>query len=134
MAKLGNQRVVGRAVERERNVIADHRNEQERAVDPACVVDWTPKHEHGDECERKGRELEERHATAGFRRATVGKACHCRIHECVEEAGERGDAADHCHYAKHGKALRHEHGLPLRNGFVVGLVEVDEPIRNNAGK
>lgn len=63
-----------------------------------------------------------------------GKTCHGRIHECVEEAGERGDAADYGHHAEYGKTLRYEHGLPLRDGFAVRLVEVDEPIRNNAGK
>ena len=66
VTKLGDQRVVGRAVERERNVVADHRDEQERAVDPARIVDWTPKHQHGDEGEWKGRKFEERHATTGF--------------------------------------------------------------------
>ena len=134
VAEFGDERVVRRAVEREGDVVADHGDEQERRVHPAGAVDRAPEHEHGDHRERQGGEFQERHTASRFGIATVGKGRHGRIHEGVEESGEGGDAAHHGHDAEHNQALRHEYGLALRDGLLIGLIEIHEPVGDNAGK
>ncbi len=84
--------------------------------------------------ERQGGEFQERHTAAGFGVATVGERRHGRVHERVEESGEGGDAAHHGHDAEHNQALRHEYGLTLGDGLLIGLIEIHEPVGDNAGK
>ena len=51
-----------------------------------------------------------------------------------EESGEGGDAAHHGHDAENDQALRHEYGLTLGDGLLVRLVEIHEPVGDDAGK
>ena len=134
VAEFGDERVVRRAVEREGDVVADHGDEQERRVHPAGAVDRAPEHEHGDHRERQGGEFQERHTASRFGIATVGEGRHGRVHERVEESGEGGDAAHHGHDAENDQALRHEYGLTLGDGLLVRLVEIHEPVGDDAGK
>ena len=134
MPKLGNQRVVRRAVSRNEQIISKDHHKQKDRVDPALLIHRRPENKHRRKSQRKRRPFQKRDSPPVFRCAAVGQRCDHGIREGIKDASQRCDSADHRDDAENGKPLRDEHGLSLRDCHLIRLIEIHQPVRNDSGQ
>ena len=127
-AKLRNQSVIGRAVGRHKQVKQKQCNKQPEAVDRRNAVHRRPEDKHGDQSERHCDFSHERNSAASGILRPVRQIGNQRIRDRVKDTAERGNRADDCRDAEDYAPLRYEERLPLRDGILRRLIEVDQPV------
>ena len=130
-AELGDERVEGRAVERERHVEENEADEQGDVVELLGAEARDREDHDGHDAERDGGVAHERDAAAQRVVELIGLAGDEGIDEAVDEAAQRRDEADDRH-AREDDALRDEQRHALGDDLLARRVEVQQPVAHDA--